>query len=184
MAMNALQQLEVEELESVEGQPSFKIENLDSLNWAFRKISALNSQKAEIDALAKAEIQRITEWQNKETSAIKDSIGYFESAIKEYHFNELQNGGKKTITTPFGKVSSKTTGEQPEATDKVQLLQHVEENGLDQYVKIKKEVAWADIKKTLQIAEVNGNKVVVDETGQVVPGVGVKPTTTTFKVEV
>lgn len=185
MAMNALQQLEVEELnEIVEEQPKFEIANLDSLNWAFRKISALSAQQAEIDALAQAEKKRIQEWQDSETASIKNSIDYFKGAIAQYHAAELENGGKKTIATPFGKSKATTSKEQPDAVDKDALLAHVEENGLDQYVKVKKEVAWGDIKKNLIIGEVNGNKVVIDETGQIVPGVNVKPESTSFKVEV
>lgn len=183
--MNALQRLEVDELnETVEEQPKFEITNLDSLNWAFRKISALTAQQAEIDGLAQAEKQRIQQWQDSETASIKDSIDYFKGAIAQYHAAELENGGKKTITTPFGKSKSTTSKEQPDAVDKSALLAHVEENGLDQYVKVKKEVAWADIKKTLTIAEIDEKKVVIDETGQVVPGVSVKPESTSFKVEV
>lgn len=182
--MNALQQLEVEELASVEEQPKFEITNLDSLNWAFRKISALKAQKAEIDGLADAEKRRIQRWHDEETKSIVDSIGYFEAIIKQYHAGELENGGKKTIATPYGKVKATTMKEQPDAFDKDALLAHVEENGLDQYVKVKKELAWADIKKTLTIAEIDEKKVVIDETGQVVPGVSVKPESTSFKVEV
>ena len=36
----------------------FKIENLEGCTWAFRKIRAIENKKAEIEAIAAAEIER------------------------------------------------------------------------------------------------------------------------------
>ena len=187
--MNPLHAIELEELETVDVQNEevkerFKIENLDQLNWAFRKISALNAQKKEIDELAQAELNRIKEWQEKETKPIQDSIQFFESLIKEYHQKMLALDPKKnkTLSTPFGKSKSRTTKESPEKGDVEKLLQHIKESGMDEF--IKEDVKWGDFKKTLKIVEVNSKKMVIDEYGQIVPGVVIKPATTTFKVEV
>jgi hypothetical protein len=49
---------------------------------------------------------------------------------------------------------------------------------------IKESIKWGDLKKTLQVVEVNGKQVVIDENGQVVPGVVVKPESITYSVEV
>lgn len=49
---------------------------------------------------------------------------------------------------------------------------------------IKNSVKWADLKKSLKIVEISGEKVVVDENGQIVPGVIVKPESTSYFVEV
>ena len=59
----------------------------------------------------------------------------------------------------------------------------MEENALP-FVKVKKELAWGDLKKTLKVADKDGQQIVIDENGQVVPGAAVKPQTTTFKVEI
>lgn len=186
--MNAIEKYELEELEnnSVEEKPAFEINSLDSLNWAFRKISALNAQKTEIESLAAAEKQRIAEWEQKETSSIKDSISFFEAAIQKYHFAELAaDPKKKTITTPYGKSKSTTSKEQPEKLNEAAVLEHLKANELQQFVQVKETLKWADLKKSVSIVELeNGSKQCVDETGQIVPGVGVKPTTITFKVEV
>lgn len=186
--MNAIEKFELEELEnnSVEEKPAFEINNLDSLNWAFRKISALNSQKSEIESLAAAERDRINLWEEKETSSIKNSIAYFESAIQAYHFDELAaDPKKKTITTPYGKSKSTTSKEQPEKLDEAAVLEHLKESELVQYVQVKETLKWSELKKSVTIVELeNGSKQCVDETGQIVPGVGVKPKSITFKTEV
>lgn len=186
--MNAIEKMEIEELEvnSVEEKAPFEISNLDSLNWAFRKISALSSQKKEIETLATTEKQRISEWEEKTTSSIKDSIQYFEDAIRLYHFAELQNDPKKkSITTPYGKSKSTTSKEQPEKLDEAAALEHVKANDLTDYVQVKESLKWAELKKAVSIVELeDGSKQCVDETGQVIPGIGVKAQNITFKVEV
>ncbi|MED3469973.1 hypothetical protein P4485_29850, partial [Bacillus thuringiensis] len=49
---------------------------------------------------------------------------------------------------------------------------------------LKTEVKWGDLKKKFKIAEISGEKVVVDEDGQIVPGVTVKPESISYSVEV
>lgn len=186
--MNAIEKYEIEELQegSVEEKTAFEIDNLDSLNWAFRKINALNVQKKEFETLAATEKKRIAEWEEKETSSIKDSIRYFEDAIRLYHFNELQiDPKKKSITTPYGKSKSTTSKEQPEKVDEDAALEHLKANELNQFIQVKESLKWADLKKVVTIVELeNGTKQCVDENGQIVPGIAVKEQNTTFKVEV
>jgi len=49
---------------------------------------------------------------------------------------------------------------------------------------IKGSVKWGDLKKKLKVVKVNGQQVVIDENGQVVPGVVVKPESIIYGVEV
>lgn len=70
----------------------------------------------------------------------------------------------------------------PKAVDEDQLLEHVKKAGLNEL--IKEDIKWGDFKKTLSIKEIDGNKVVIDENGQAVPGVEVEPASINFKVEV
>lgn len=186
--MNQLHAIELEELETIgaeseELKERFKIENLDQLNWAFRKLSALEAKKKEIQQLAQAEIERIKSWEEAELKAIQGSYDFFTSLITEYHLNELQKDPKKkTITTPYGKAKSRRSKETPEKVDEELLLAHIKESGMHEY--IKESVKWGDFKKTLKVAEIDGQKVVIDENGQVVKGAAVKPETVTFSVEV
>src|SRR5690625_2691722 len=190
--MNQLQTIELEELETldfndeeqiVEVKERFKIDNLDSLNWAFRKLSALEAKKREINQLALAEMERIQAWEEAELKSIQGSHDFFQSLITEYHFNELEKDPKKkTIATPYGKAKSRLSKETPDKASEDKLLEHVKSAGMDEF--IKESVKWGDLKKTLQIVEVDGNKVVVDENGQMVKGAVVKPESVKFSVEV
>lgn len=186
--MNALLKHELEEVQELDLQDEqvrerFKIENLDQLNWAFRKVAALVGQEKEIKDLADAERFRINEWEKRELSPIQQSKEFFIALIHEYHANQLEENPKaKTLSTPYGKSKSRTTKEQPDKLDEDKLLAHVKESGQTEY--IKESIKWGDYKKSLKVAEIDGQKVVVDELGQVVPGATVKPETITFSVDV
>lgn len=182
--MNALQQnelLEVDQLQDAEQQ--FEVTDIDGFNWSLRKISALKEQEKEITTLANSERNRITEWEQKELQPIHNSISFFENHIRRYHMEQLAlDPKKKTISTPYGKSKTRKSKEAPEQKNKHDLLQYAIENELDDC--IKNEVSWTDLKKKLKIVEISGEKVVVDENGQIVPGVKVKPEMISYSVEV
>ncbi|WP_433959343.1 host-nuclease inhibitor Gam family protein [Cytobacillus horneckiae] len=182
--MNALQQMDLMEVEEIQAQEvPFEITDLNSLNWAFRKLSALKSKEKEIKQLAQIERDRIAEWEGGELSTIDNSLSFFENMIAIYHAKQLEADPKsKTISTPYGKSKTRKSKEAPEKGNEEAILQHVIENGMDDY--IKNSVKWADLKKSLKIVEVSGDKVAVDENGQLVPGVTIKPESISYSVEV
>jgi hypothetical protein len=182
--MNVLQEFELQELENQEElKQRFQITGIDSLNWAFRKLSAYKAKAAEVEQLAKAERERIDRWEEEQKKSIQQNIEFFEQLIQEYHAKVLQEDPKvKTLSTPYGKSKARKTKAQPEKADENLLLQHVKENGMTEF--IKESIKWGDLKKTLQVVEVNGKQVVIDENGQVVPRVVVKPESITYSVEV
>jgi hypothetical protein len=182
--MNVLQEFELQEIENQEElKQRFQITGIDSLNWAFRKLSAYKAKAVEVEQLAKAERERIDRWEEEQKKSIQQNIEFFEQLIQEYHAKVLQEDPKaKTLSTPYGKSKARKTKAQPEKADENLLLQHVKENGMTEFVK--ESIKWGDLKKTLQVVEVNGKQVVIDENGQVVPGVVVKPESITYSVEV
>ncbi|MCM3454436.1 host-nuclease inhibitor Gam family protein [Heyndrickxia oleronia] len=183
--MNALQQnelLEIDEIESQE-QTQFEITDLDSLNWAFRKLSALKSKEKEIRQLANVERDRIDQWEKSELTTIQNSTSFFEGLIQRYHAKKLEDDPKaKTISTPYGKSKTRRSKETPEKVNEDQLLDYVIENDLAEF--IQNSVKWADLKESLKIVEISGEKVVVNDNGQIVPGVTVKPESISYSVEV
>ena len=64
---------------------TFRIRNLDSLNWAFRKLSAIQAKEKEIKDLSNAETRQNQVVEDKELSSINDSKEYFERLIQDYH---------------------------------------------------------------------------------------------------
>ncbi|MFD9627885.1 host-nuclease inhibitor Gam family protein [Peribacillus muralis] len=182
--MNSLQQIELMEVEEIQSQETnFEITDINSLNWAFRKLTALKSKEKEIKQLANVERDRIAEWEKGELSSVTNSTSFFESLITLYHAQQLAEDPKaKTISTPYGKSKTRKSKEAPDKADEEVILQYVIENEMDEF--IKNSVKWADLKKSLKIVEISGEKVVVDENGQIVPGVIVKPESISYSVEV
>lgn len=182
--MNALQQnelLEVDQLQDAEQQ--FEITDINGLNWAFRKLTALKAKEKEINQLANVERDRIAEWEKGELISVHNSITFFESHVQCYHAEQLAADPKqKTISTPYGKSKTRKSKEAPDKANEELLLDYVIQNDLAEY--IKNSVKWADLKKSLKIVEVSGEKVVIDDTGQMVPGVTVKPESISYSVEV
>ncbi|MDN4609156.1 host-nuclease inhibitor Gam family protein [Sporosarcina highlanderae] len=162
----------------------FEIKDDQALNWVFREILApLKKEVARIEEMAAVEIDRVNKWKESELKSPKSDIEYWESLIQKYHFEELLRDPKrKTLSTPYGKSKSRRSAEQPEQVDKQALLEHVLTNDMQDF--IKKDVRWADLKKTLQISEMDGGRVAVDENGMIVPGVIIKPESITYSVEV
>ena len=66
--MNKLQE---QEIETIEQDERFKVTDLESANWVFKKLDAINSKEEEINDLADKEIERIKSWKDKETENYK-----------------------------------------------------------------------------------------------------------------
>ncbi|WP_459499998.1 host-nuclease inhibitor Gam family protein [Bacillus sp. C1] len=182
--MNSLQAIELAEVDELQdAEQQFEITDINGLNWAFRKLTALKAEEKKVTQLANVERDRIDNWEQSELKPIHNSISFFEGHIQRYHMEQLAADPKqKTISTPYGKSKTRKSKETPEQRDKEQLLQYAIENHLDDCLKT--EVKWGDLKKKFKIEEISGEKVVVDEDGQLVPGVTVKPASITYSVEV
>ena len=182
--MDALQEFELSEFEGQEEvKERFRITDLESLNWAFRKLKAYKSKEQEITELAEKERARIDAWEEQEKSKLQDSIEFFEMLINEYHTKVLAEDPKaKTLSTPYGKSRAWRIKPQPKKIDEKAILEHVVNNGMKDY--IKPALNWAELKKNIQVADINGRLVAVDENGEEVPGVVVEPEQTRFSTEV
>jgi len=178
--MNELQKWELEEVE--EEKQAFEITDLNSLNWAFRKLQAYKAKEQEITDLAAAERQRIDTWEQTQKKSVTDSISFFEGLINQYHAKVLAEDPKaKTISTPYGASKARAVKAQPKKADEKAILKHVLENGMNAYVK--PTLNWADLKKNIRIADVDGKLVAVDENGQVVEGITIEPEHIKYSVE-
>ena len=192
--MNSLQEIELMELEELfEGSPEevmekkkrFVVTDIHDLNWVFRKVKAIKANMAKNTALIDAERERLNDWEEELNRKHTDNIAFFEQKVSEYHQRVLnEDPTQKTISTPYGKSKSTARKSQLKSVkDSKELLAYAEQAG-EQFVKVKKEVAWAELKKTLSIHETETTLLPVDANGEVVPGVIVEPASVFFKVEV
>lgn len=195
--MNNLQQIELDEIEEfiqseysteeikAEIKQRFQITDLNSLNWALRKLSALDTQQKEIAELRSAEIGRIEQWFQSQTSGIERSREFFEYLISEYAQAQREVDPKWKAKTPYGAVGFRK--QQPEwvyAEDDSLTKYLIGSEWEKNYTRTKIEPNKAEIKKS-QIFKAQNGKLINTVTGEVVPGVEIieREEKITIKVE-
>jgi hypothetical protein len=171
-----------EKFNQVQESDKFSIENLETLSWAFKELSALQVKEAEINNLAKKELEIIQRWQTNELNKIEGNALYFKGLIHDYHYRRLLSDPKDKTYQPLWKSKSRIAKPTPEKENEKVLLEHVNKNDLKQYVK--ESLDWGNFKKNIKVVEVNGVFIAVDENGESIPGVIIKPENTSFTVEV
>lgn len=137
-----------ESTEIVEEKERFKVTNLETANWVFKKLTALDAKLEEINKLADGEIKRITEWQKKKTEQIETDIDYFENLLISYYMEERNKDKRFKLSTPYGKVSSKTSTKY--SYDDEKLLEELSDS---EYINIKKSVNKNKLKADIEILE-------------------------------
>lgn len=163
-----LREFELEEINEFEqDEKRFKIEDVDALNWAMRKVKALKEEKEEALLSAKKEIERINEWIEKENNKYDNQINFFEGLMMEYAMMERKKDPFfKKKATPFGAVSFRKRPPKWNYDDEV-LVNFLKENEYTDFVNIKYSPNKADLKK--EVSVVNGKAVF--DTGEIVEGV-------------
>lgn len=184
--MNEFEEYELNNMPSENEKAIFVINDLSSLNCAFRKTAALKKRVKEVSDLADKERFRINDWEQKELNKYRDNISYFESKIEDYHRTVLQQNSKeKTIKTPYGIVKSTRRKAAAEKVNELYIIDYAKKNRPDLLeLEVNEKLDWSGLKKTLKVVEFGGEEMIIDENGVIVPGVAVVPEHITFKVEV
>lgn len=171
---NRLDELEIDELSEVGGEEEvkerFKITDLDSLNWALRKLSALSKKQAQFDELMKSETERIKAWHASETKDINERVKFFEFLISEYADKRREEDAKfNKETTPYGEVSFKKQLPSWNFFDENKIVEFLKNNELETLIRTTETIEnktnfkkFFDIRQNVFVE----NGVVVDEAGE------------------
>lgn len=180
--MNALQQYEINDLEEViEHKERFTIDGIDGVNWALRKLAAIQAEMDEAKQLATNEIERINDWLKTETNKSQQSIEFFEGLLTEYAVKQRITDDKYTKTsTPYGAVRFKKNREKWVYDDN-ELVESLKENELTELIRIKEEPDKVQLKKAVSVID---GKIVDSNTGAILKGVSVLPQSESIVVEV
>jgi|SRR5690625_667599 len=178
--LNALQISELEEIEQEQTQ-RFKVTDVNSLNWALRKMAAIDAKIKEVNGLADAEIERIENYRKQELSSLQQSQDFFQGLIGEYALKRREEDPKfKSEKTPYGRIT--WTKKQPKwIYSDDEIIAYLEENKRNDLLRIKKEPVKTEIKKLFRV---NDDGRVFDEDGQEVPGISVETIPDELKVKV
>lgn len=165
--LNALLKNEIDEMnETMEEEVTgFKVENIESANWCFRKIRALNEQIAEINKLAEAEIDRINAWRKQENERAERAINYFEGLLTEYYIQLKAQDSKAKISTPYGKITSRKSKKWLYKNED-ETKKWLKDNGYIELIRVKEELDKTNLKKIFKDG-------IDSSTGEVVPGIAI-----------
>lgn len=162
----------------------FVIETLDAAIEAQSRIAHLRGKQSEIESIVSAkvealqkDIERLKEWGEEAKKEFVEKEQFYTHRLEFYLRDQIAAGSKKkSIKLPYGAI--KMVKQQPEyKRDERALLHYAKEKGL---VKVKETADWTAIKKQGNIV---GN-FLVDENGEVIPGVEVHEREDKFTVEV
>ena len=157
----------------------FLVDDLQKATWAMRKARSVIVGLEANAAIAKAEQERIALWLEEVNKPLLQEREFFENHLTAYLRKEREaDPDKKSISTPYGKITSRTTQPKWETEDGLTdwLLNHN-----DSLIRIKYEVDKAELKKAYAV---DGVQVIDPKTGEVVPHIQITPSDISYKVEV
>lgn len=179
--MNAYQLNEFEDMPAPEEREQFRIETIDQVNWALRKLSVIAAKRKEVEHLADAEMYRIKSWLESETSKLDGEAQFFESLLNSYALQQRDADPKwSKASTPYGTV--KFRKQQPKwQYDEAKLLESLKSAGRDDLIRIKEEPNKVEIKKAVKVVD---GQAIDPESGAVLEGVSIEAQPDTVVVEV
>jgi len=143
--MNALEKFDLEDDEEI-SKPEFVVNNLSSATWVMRKLRALDTQDAAINADADEQIKAINEWRDSELEKNSGSRANFHGYLWAYLDQLREEDPKARISTPYGTVSTRKTPASVEWSD-ADLLASLKEQKLSGLIRVKEEPDKKAIKK-------------------------------------
>ncbi|MFI3545132.1 host-nuclease inhibitor Gam family protein [Mammaliicoccus sciuri] len=174
-------QLIEQELENTEVEESFKIKDLETANWALKKIAAINAKQKEISDLAEKEIEKIEAWRNQEISKYDNSKEGLESLLVEYYRVEKEKDSKFKLSTPYGKVTSRKGTKKWEIPNKERIIETLKARGFNDLIRTKEDINLADMKKQFNVTD-SGH--VIDSNGETLEGAYVTENPTSYSIKV
>jgi len=167
-----------------EEQQGWRIENDAAADWAIEKIKFYRAELERKKRLAEEKKRQIDEWLKSEQEKAERQIAFFEQKLYEYFMSldpSLLQKSKTQVKYELFSGTLKLKKQNPVIErDNEVLLEWLEQVGLTDYIKIKKEPNWAELKKNVEISE---TKAIYKDTGELIPGIKVEPQPDKFVVE-
>lgn len=161
--MNMLLQNDLLEMNEVKEE--FKVTDLKSATWAFRKLRAIEAKVAGINETATEQMLDIKNWAYNEIKAYEHEKEYFEGLLSAYYIEERVKDKKFKLSTPYGKVTSRKTTKYI-YEDEQAVMDYCNLNEIDA-IRVKEELDKTAFKKLCKDG-------VNQATGEIVPGVRVE----------
>lgn len=161
----------------------FRIDNDNKADWALRVIRDNNAERDRIIEIAKAQIEELKAQIEEITTKYDSKTSYLKNLLAEYVMSVPRKETKtqETYQLLTGKLIVKKAAQKMVPNDDT-IVKYLEDNELNEYIKVKKAPDWAEFKKALSI--VDGN-VVNTATGEMIPAevIAIEDTPSTFDIK-
>ena len=161
-----------------ESREHWKPENDDQANWCLEKISEAKAEIMDARAFYEAKKRQLDQWLENTIAPYNRDCEHFEALLAGYAEEALAGKKKWTISLPGGKLGFRKVPAKIDR-DEAALLSFAE-SGAPEFIKVKKSVDWAGLKKSCRVD--GGHMVTAD--GEIVPGVTVTELPDKFVCEV
>lgn len=140
------------------------------------RISKRNRAKAAAQKDAERWHSKVNAWLEAKISSIDNANASDEVKLQLYAEERLKNSKRKSVSLPSGKFGFRKGQPKIEHQDEV-LLQYAKESN-PKFVKVKESLDWSGLKKSCVIDK----DMMIDENGEVIPGITIHPAEQTFYV--
>lgn len=161
-----------------ESREHWKPENDDQANWCLEKISEAKMEIMDARAFYEVKKRQLDQWLENTIAPYNRDCEHFEALLAGYAEEVLNGKKKRTISLPGGKFGFRKVPAKIDR-DEAALLEFAERSA-PEFIKVKKSVDWARLKKT---CKTDGDHMVTAD-GEIVPGVTVTEQQDKFVCEV
>lgn len=161
-----------------ESREHWKPENDDQANWCLEKISEAKMEIMDARAFYEAKKRQLDQWLENTIAPYNRDCEHFEALLAGYAEEALAGKKKRTISLPGGKLGFRKVPAKIDR-DEAALLTFAETSA-PEFIKVKKSVDWAALKKT---CKADGDHMVTAD-GEIVSGVTVTEQPDKFVCEV
>lgn len=148
-------------------EETFKIENDKTADWAITQIHDAEIERDRLISLAEEQIKELTNRIEEFKTKCDNETAYLRSCLIEY-FDTVKSKETKTQKS-YKLISGTLVYKKPSvkiAHDDEKLLEYLEKNDGEDFIKTKKSVDWAGFKKCLSISD--DGQIVDNELGVII----------------
>ena len=151
--------------------------------WAMRKLRTILDRRDEIAKVAQIETARIASWANEQSAILTPDEQYFTGLLIEYARRQ-RDEGRKSLSLPYGSVRSRAGGKRLDFVDETAFIEWARVNQ-PELIRVKESVNKINATAFfLDAADENLDLLVDEKTGEIIPGVNVLQSQTTYTVDI
>jgi hypothetical protein len=140
-------------IDAAGGREKFRVTDLETFDWAARKLDGLVRRQQQIRSAAVAEQLRIGLWATREVEKLDGGVAYFRGLLEAYHKELLAEDPKrKTVSTLYATSTARKKPDNIEYEDDAMLV-WLDQAHRDDLIRVKREPNRSEIKKAALAGE-------------------------------